>query len=46
MAKFKMHVLICGGTGCKSSNSLDIIENFKNILKEKNLQDEVQVIKT
>ena len=46
MAKYKMHVLICGGTGCKSSNSLDIIENFHNILKEKNLQDEVQVIKT
>ena len=28
MAKYKMHVLICGGTGCKSSNSLDIIENY------------------
>ena len=46
MAKYKMHVLICGGTGCKSSDSLDIIENFHTILKEKNLQDEVQVIKT
>ena len=46
MAKYKMHVLICGGTGCKSSNSLDIIENFKSILQEKNMQDEVQVIKT
>ena len=29
MAKYKMHVLICGGTGCKSSNSLDIIENLR-----------------
>ena len=46
MAKYKMHILICGGTGCKSSNSLQIIENFKNILAEKGLADEVQVIKT
>ncbi len=46
MAKYKMHVLICGGTGCKSSNSSDIVENFQTILAEKNLQDEVQVIKT
>ncbi|MCQ2284877.1 MAG: NADH-quinone oxidoreductase subunit NuoF [Bacteroidales bacterium] len=46
MAKYKMHVLICGGTGCKSSNSSDIVENFQKILAEKNLQDEVQVIKT
>ena len=46
MAKYKMHILICGGTGCKSSNSLQIIENFKNILAEKGLSDDVQVIKT
>ena len=46
MAKYKMHVLVCGGTGCKSSNSLQIIENFKTLLSKNNLQDEVQVIKT
>ena len=46
MAKYKMHVLICGGTGCKSSSSLQIIENFHNILAEKGLTDDVQVIKT
>ncbi|MBR4714793.1 MAG: NAD(P)H-dependent oxidoreductase subunit E, partial [Bacteroidales bacterium] len=46
MAKYKMHILICGGTGCKSSNSLQIIENFKKILAEKGLSDDVQVIKT
>jgi NADH-quinone oxidoreductase subunit F/NADP-reducing hydrogenase subunit HndC len=46
MAKYKMHVLVCGGTGCKSSNSLQIIENFKTLLSKNNLQDDVQVIKT
>ncbi len=46
MAKYKMHILICGGTGCKSSNSLQIIDNFHKILEEKGLKDDVQVIKT
>ena len=46
MAKYKMHILICGGTGCKSSNSLDIVDNFRSILSEKGLSEEVQVIKT
>ena len=46
MAKYKMHILICGGTGCKSSNSLQIIDNFHKILAEKGLAEEVQVIKT
>lgn len=44
--KVKMHVLCCGGTGCKSSASDEIVANFNNILNEKGLQDEVKVIKT
>ena len=39
------HILVCEGTGCTSSKSLQILENFKNIIKEKNLQN-VRVIKT
>ena len=46
MAKIKTHVLCCGGTGCKASASDEIVSNFESILKEKGLQDEVQVIKT
>ncbi len=46
MAKIKTHVLCCGGTGCKASASDEIVANFETILKEKGLQDEVQVIKT
>ena len=34
-AKIRMHVLCCGGTGCKSSASDEIVANFNSILKEK-----------
>ena len=46
MAKYKMHLLICGGTGCTASQSLEIVEKFKAELKANNLEDEVQVVKT
>ena len=39
------HILVCHGTGCTSSKSPQILENFKKILKEKNI-DNVRVIKT
>lgn len=39
------HILVCHGTGCTSSKSPEIIENFRRILKEKNV-DNVRVIKT
>jgi NADH-quinone oxidoreductase subunit F/NADP-reducing hydrogenase subunit HndC len=46
MTKIKTHVLCCGGTGCKASASDEIISTFEKLLKEKGLQDEVQVIRT
>ena len=39
------HILVCQGTGCTSSKSPEILENFKRIIKEKNIQN-VRVIKT
>ena len=39
------HILVCQGTGCTSSKSPEIIEEFKRIIKEKNV-DNVRVIKT
>ena len=39
------HILVCHGTGCTSSKSPQILENFKRILKEKNIEN-VRVIKT
>ena len=39
------HILVCHGTGCTSSKSPQILENFRRILKEKNITN-VRVIKT
>jgi NADH:ubiquinone oxidoreductase subunit F (NADH-binding)/(2Fe-2S) ferredoxin/Pyruvate/2-oxoacid:ferredoxin oxidoreductase delta subunit len=46
MSSYKYHVLICGGTGCTSSKSELIKDNLENILKEKGLDNEVQVVRT
>ena len=39
------HILVCHGTGCTSSKSPKILENFRKILEEKNIEN-VRVIKT
>ena len=39
------HILVCHGTGCTSSKSVEILENFKKIIKERNIEN-VRVIKT
>ena len=41
-----MHILICGGTGCRASASELIQSNLENALKAKGLEDEVQVVTT
>ncbi|NOQ25092.1 MAG: 4Fe-4S dicluster domain-containing protein [Bacteroidales bacterium] len=46
MTKYKTHLLVCGGTGCRASASDDIVENLKQELENKGLQDEVQVVMT
>ena len=39
------HILVCQGTGCTSSNSPEILETFRKIIEEKNIEN-VRVIKT
>ena len=39
------HILVCHGTGCTSSKSPKLLDTFRKILKEKNI-DNVRVIKT
>ena len=39
------HILVCHGTGCTSSKSPQILENFNKIIKDKNIEN-VRVIKT
>ncbi|MBP7507548.1 MAG: NADH-quinone oxidoreductase subunit NuoF [Prolixibacteraceae bacterium] len=46
MADFKMHILVCGGTGCRASHSEKIVTNLKTGLKERNLENEIKVITT
>ncbi len=43
---FRSNVLVCGGTGCTSSNSLQIAERLKEEIKAKGLDKEVNVITT
>ncbi len=42
----RTNVLCCAGTGCTSSRSGEIFDNFNKYLKEYGLDEEVRVIKT
>lgn len=39
----KRHIAICGGTGCLSSNSKQIKEEFEKLIKEFKLEDKVTI---
>ncbi|MCR5231905.1 MAG: NADH-quinone oxidoreductase subunit NuoF [Acholeplasmatales bacterium] len=41
----KRHLLVCGGTGCLSSNSQEIINRLQALIDENNLGDKVTVNK-
>ena len=41
-----MHILVCGGTGCSSSHSKEILENLKKELTNHDLDQEVKVVQT
>ncbi len=42
----RTHVLICAGTGCTSSRSLELVKRFEEDIKFKELEKEIKVIKT
>jgi len=46
MSIYRLNIMVCGGTGCMASDSQGIVDNFKDILKEKGYDQEVQVLKT
>lgn len=46
MTDYRMHILICGGTGCKASDSNGIKDKLNYFINELNLEDEVQVVLT
>lgn len=43
---YRSHILCCGGTGCTSSGSKDIIAAFEKNIADAGLQDEVKVVMT
>ena len=43
---YRSHVLVCGGTGCSSSNSQQIIDALETEIAAAGLADEVKVVKT
>ena len=43
---YRSTVLVCGGTGCTSSGSAQVMENLKEEIKKNGLQDEVEVVQT
>ena len=45
-ARKMMHILVCGGTGCISSKSEEIITSLKKAIEEVGMEEQVRVIKT
>ena len=43
---YRSHVLVCGGTGCTSSHSGELIEALEKNIKEKGLDEEIKVVRT
>ena len=43
---YRSHVLVCGGTGCTSSQSPEIIRIFEEKIAENGLAEEVKVVRT
>ncbi|MDD3253309.1 MAG: NADH-quinone oxidoreductase subunit NuoF [Lachnospiraceae bacterium] len=43
---YRSHVLVCGGTGCTSSGSQQIMEALKEEIKKAGLEEEVSVVQT
>ena len=43
---YRAHVLVCGGTGCSSSDSLQMADRLKEEIAKNDLAEEVQVVIT
>ena len=42
----KRHVLVCGGTGCTSNHSGEILDEFHKLLAEHGLENDVNMVRT
>ena len=43
---YRAHVLVCGGTGCTSNHSAELIEALNENIKLQGLENEVKVVRT
>ncbi len=46
MTVYRTNILVCGGTGCVSSASLDVYNKFKKLITSAGYDKEVKIIKT
>lgn len=46
MQFYRSHVLVCAGTGCTSSGSAVLFDEFEQRLKDAGIENEVKVVKT
>jgi len=46
MVKYKNQVLVCAGTGCRASQSEDIVQNLISAIDSNGIDGEVQVVRT
>ncbi|MBN1117710.1 MAG: NADH-quinone oxidoreductase subunit NuoF [Bacteroidales bacterium] len=46
MSDYKIHLLVCGGTGCKASESAQVVSNLKKEIESQGLSDFAQVVTT
>ncbi|HHV11544.1 MAG TPA: NADH-quinone oxidoreductase subunit NuoF [Clostridiales bacterium] len=46
MGKYRMHLLVCGGTGCTSSESLKLVDKLNEYINKYGISNEVEVVVT
>ncbi len=46
MSNFRVHLLVCGGTGCTASDSLKLVKMLKESIKKHEITNEVEVVVT
>ncbi len=46
MNNYRMHLLVCGGTGCTSSDSLKLVDELKESIEKHGISNEVEVVIT
>lgn len=46
MSNYRMHLLVCGGTGCTSSDSLVLVDKLNESIEKHGLSNEVEVVVT